>query len=103
MEFEILCDDNIDINFSPKTLVEEVTQNVKTILNTAKYSVPLNREFGITANMLDDPMPAAKAKLIAEVFDIIPKYEPRVRVTNVKFFEDVSGLLRPKVGVALVE
>ena len=35
------------INFAPATIAEEVMQNVRMIISTVKYSVPMDREFGI--------------------------------------------------------
>ncbi len=86
------------INFSPATVEEEVLQNVRTILTTVKYSVPLDREFGLSATMLDDPMPIAQAKLSAEIVGAIRRWEPRARVVEVKYEGDgMDGVLRPKV------
>jgi len=86
------------VNFSPATVEEEVLQNVKTILTTVKYSVPLDREFGLSATMLDDPMPIAQAKLSAEIVGAIRRWEPRARVVEVKYEGDgMEGILRPKV------
>jgi len=93
-----LISDVSKINFSPDTIEEEVLQNVKTILTTVKYSVPLDREFGISATMLDDPMPVAQAKLSAEIVMAIRRWEPRARVVEVKYEGDgMDGILRPKV------
>jgi len=96
-EISLISDVN-KINFSPATIEEEVLQNVKTILTTVKYSVPLDREFGISATMLDDPMPVAQAKLSAEIVGAIRRWEPRARVVEVKYEGDgMDGILRPKV------
>ena len=40
------------INFAPASTAEEVIQNVRTILTTTVYSVPLDRNFGINPDML---------------------------------------------------
>ncbi|MBP2654260.1 MAG: hypothetical protein H6Q73_1829 [Firmicutes bacterium] len=79
---------------------EEILQNVRYIINTPKYSVPLAREFGIDLTLLDKPMPVAKQKLAAELVTAISKYETRVGVTGVTFTGDAeTGKLVPKVKV----
>lgn len=94
------------INFAPATAVEEILQNVRTIITTPKFSVPLDRDFGLTMTMLDDPMPAAQAKLTAEIIAAIHRWERRVRVTNVSYVEGVGdamdGRLIPKVRVRII-
>lgn len=96
--YEITAENINYINFAPDSLEEEVLQNVKTILTTTKYSVPLDREFGLSATMLDDPMPIAKAKLTAEIIMAIRRWEPRARVVEVRYEGDgMDGILRPKV------
>jgi phage baseplate assembly protein W len=80
------------------TGVKEVLQNVRTILTTPIYSVPLDRLFGLDATMLDQPLPVAKAKLTAEIIAKIHRYEPRFQVTRVLFADDgIDGVLRPTV------
>jgi len=91
-----------DINFAPASVVEEVLQNVRMIISTPKYSVPLDRAIGVTATYLDAPMPAASAQLIAELIEAIPAYEPRARVQGVTFTGDgLLGRLAPQVEVTI--
>lgn len=91
------------INFAPKTIVEEVLQNVRCILRTTKFSVPLDRDLGIDAEPLDMPMDVAKAKLVPEIFMAIAKYEPRATVIDISWEGDIQGILRPKVKVDIDE
>jgi phage baseplate assembly protein W len=81
----------------------EILQNVRTIITTPRYSVPLDRNFGLNATMLDEPLPVAKAKLTAEIIAAIHKYEPRVKVTKVLYDGNaMEGVLVPKVRVKIV-
>ena len=92
------------INFEPSTLAEEVIQNVRTILTTTIYSVPLDRTFGINPDMLDLPMPAAQARLTAEIVAAVEKFEPRATVTDVKFAGDgADGILKPSIRLRIKE
>ena len=89
------------INFAPTTIQEEVIQNIKTLLSTMKFTVPLDRNLGIIANALDEPMPVAMAKLSSDVIDAISQYEPRAKVTQISFDGDIDGKLIPKVRIEI--
>jgi phage baseplate assembly protein W len=91
MEFEVAAMLG-NINFGA-TGVEEVLQNVRTILTTIKGTVPLDREFGLNTNMVDEPLPVTKTKLIAEIIMTVHKYEPRFLVTKVFFTDSISGTM----------
>ncbi len=91
------------VNFAPGSTVEEVLQNVRTILTTTKYSVPLDREFGLSATMIDEPLPKAMATLSAEIVEALRRFEPRAQVVSVNFSGDgMEGVLVPKVRVRIV-
>lgn len=103
MEYEVTATLG-EIDFAPSDDLAEILQNVRTILSTPKYSVPLNREFGANVTMLDDPLPIAEAKLSTEIIEAVQRWEPRVSVTQVTFEgEGQEGILRPKVRVVLNE
>ena len=91
------------ITFRPANVVVEIMQNVRTIFTTTKYSVPLDRLFGVSATMLDKPMPKAMALLQAEIVAAIHKYEPRCRVVKVEFDGDMDGRLVPRVRIRIDE
>lgn len=104
MEIEISAAASTAVNFAPATTIEEILQNVRTILTTPVYSVPLDRTFGVNAELLDLPRPVARAKLAAEIVQAIQKFEPRVEVTRVSFAGDaISGKLQPTVRLRLKE
>lgn len=102
MEIEVLASQQ-EINFAPENLIEEVAQNVRTICTTTKYSVPLDRLFGVEAVMLDRPTPKAIAALQAELTQAIRKYEPRCRVKKISFDGDVDGRLTARVRIEIYE
>ena len=89
------------INFAPTTIQEEVIQNIKTLLSTMKFTVPLDRNLGIIADALDEPMPVAMAKISSDVIDAISEYEPRAKVTQISFDGDIDGKLIPKVRIEI--
>ncbi len=99
MNYLIETDKNV--NFSPQNEVEEVLQNVRTILSTHKGSVPLDRDFGIDSSYVDTPMPVAKAKLASEIMKAVQKYEPRATITKIDFTGDLNGTLKPRIEVSI--
>ena len=89
------------INFAPSTIQEEVIQNIKTLLSTMKFTVPLDRNLGIIADALDEPMPVAMAKISSDVIDAISEYEPRAKVTQISFDGDIDGKLIPRLRIEI--
>ncbi|HID22654.1 MAG TPA: hypothetical protein EYP14_09665 [Planctomycetaceae bacterium] len=87
--------------------VAEIVQNVKTILATPVGSVPLDRDFGTSWMLVDQPTTRVQAELSAEIVEKVERYEPRVRVTEVSFVslpeEAREGRLIPRVRIALRE
>ena len=91
------------IDFAPSTLAQEILQNVLTICTTAKYSVPLDREFGINGTFVDDPVSTVKAAYTQEVVRAVRKFEPRARITRVDFVGTLNGEVYPKVFVKIID
>lgn len=104
MAYTVTADENIKINLAPKTVVEEVLQNISMILSTPKFSVPLDRKFGLSARFIDKPTPVAETILVAEILDAIEEYEPRAEVINITFERDEkAGKLIPRLEVNIIE
>jgi hypothetical protein len=86
--------------------LEAIAQNVRMILTTPKGSVPLDRDFGVSWMVVDRPSPKARAELVAEIFDQVRRYEPRVRVTEIDWQEtgadNMDGRLRPSVRLEIL-
>ena len=93
------------VNFAPKTEVEEILQNVRTILATRLGTVPLHRGFGVTWEHIDKPLHVAKMLTRVAVIDAISEFEPRAHVESVEFEESsedaMQGILRPRVIVSV--
>lgn len=90
------------INFAPATEVEEVLQNVATLLTTVRYTVPYDRALGINPDYLDDPTPITRAKLTSNIIATLRKHEPRATVVSMNFREDpADGRLIPIARVAV--
>lgn len=102
MQYTVVGDTLKDINLAPETEVEEILQNVAIIITTSKFSVPLNRDLGLSQRFIDMPLPVAKAILISEIHDAIEKYEPRASIGEITFKGDeLNGKLVPIVEVII--
>lgn len=92
------------INFHPSSTLEEILQNVNTIVSTIMGTVPLSRKFGVQGEFIDDPTPVSKIKFIAEIKDKVEEYEPRARVTEVRYGpESLDGIVNPIVTIEVNE
>lgn len=96
-EIELLIQPDYVINYAPQSLEQEISQNIITILTTSKYSVPLDREFGLNMQLVDMPQTTVKALISNEIVEAIEKYEPRVKVTQVRFTGDIDGVTQPVI------
>lgn len=89
------------------TGLTEIAQNVRTILTTIRGTVPLDRSFGVSGNLLDLPLPVAQARFSTEIVQEVEKQEPRVKVLRVQFKEDregaIEGTLLPIVTIQIRE
>lgn len=85
--------------------VEEILQNVRTILTTIRGTVPLDRTFGVPITFLDRPLPEAMAEYTGAAIDEIETREPRCTVVRVDFqprqAEAMDGRLYPVVRIAI--
>jgi phage baseplate assembly protein W len=92
------------VNVQPTSTIEEVIQNIKTILNTIKGTVPLDRDFGIDKSVIDSPIGGIQARLSAEIIKQVRTYEPRASVTQVKYSGNPEdGSVSVTVEVKIVE
>lgn len=78
------------INFDPDER-EELTQNTRTILGVMRGEVPLYREFGTDASIIDEPDTFAEALFTGAAFESIAEFEPRVDATNIDFTRETTG------------
>ncbi|MCL2210774.1 MAG: hypothetical protein FWB95_02510 [Treponema sp.] len=87
------------IVFGAKDL-QEVMQNVRTIITTPKGTLPLDRNFGISFNFVDSPIHKAQAMAEQEIFMQLRKYEPRAILKQITWRADpLSGSFKPNVTV----
>lgn len=95
-EVEISCDTAADIK-------EDVLRCLSVLFGTRAGEQALNRDFGLSWDMLDMPIEAAKAMLENEIVTKVRKYEPRAEVIQIIWNGSaVSGEIKPKVVVGIV-
>lgn len=69
---------------------------LETLFDTIAGTQPLDREFGISVNILDQPMHIAQNMFTVEAIDKVRKYEPRVAVADVTYsYDALNGKLIP--------
>lgn len=90
------------------TGLDEILQNVRLILATMAFSVPLDRAFAGDGDIIDTPSPYAAQRRMASIVDTVERYEPRVKVTHVGFAplaatETMDGRLAPVLRFTLRE
>lgn len=93
--------DMTNINLMPATEAEEIIQNVQMILSTQKFTVPLDRGFGIDGKFVDEPIGTARARAIAEITSAVNEQEPRARVKKIFFDGDETGRLSIRVRIEI--
>lgn len=103
MSYVVSATDLRHLKLNETDTVTSVLQNIAVILATPRGSAVLYRDFGISVNILDRPMPITKMMMIADIREAIEEWEPRVTITNIDFSEDISepGKLMPTVEVEI--
>lgn len=91
------------IDWDPDSQTAEIAQNIRTLLSTHVFSVPLERRFGISWDAVDEPLDgSAEGALREELFNAIQKYEPRVVIRSIDFEYDTDEQrLTPIVDISI--
>lgn len=81
-----------EIKLMPASTVEEILQNVRTIIRTMRGSVPMYREFGISTEIIDAPANVVRSRFMAAAVDAINRFEPRAKLKKIiQRQSDVAG------------
>lgn len=75
-------------SFAPKSLEQEVMQNLSLLIGTVRYSLPLAREMGLGSEYLHRPQNAARALIVQDIYENAEAYEPRANILDVNFAAD---------------
>lgn len=85
---------------APESEDEEILQNIRLLLSSEKYELPLARDMGLSYDYRGRPIPVAKTLLYQAIFDAVEEFEPRAEIVNIDFEEDSDkGIIIPIVEV----
>ena len=84
---------------NPETELEEIIQNVRTILSTPKGTVPLMRDFGVSWQIVDTLTPELEMKIKEEIYLQVEKWEKRAKVKKVKIEANKEGKVKATVTI----
>lgn len=87
----------IRINGIEESEAEDIRKCLTTLYSVREGEQPLDREFGLKQEFLDQPVPLAKNMLALEVIEKTQRYEKRVRVDKVEYASGGEGQLIPIV------
>ena len=80
----------VNTNFRPLSIEEDVFQNVKYILVSMKNKAPLARDLGVE-NIIDKPGNLNNSGYETKIIEALEKWEPRFRVNEVIMKYDDQG------------
>lgn len=88
------------------TGLEAIKQNIRMIVTTLAYTVPLDRSFAHVGAFIDAPTPHAVARSIALLTHAIEEQEPRVTVLSITYPQKnitpaINGCIYPVIRFAL--
>lgn len=101
MRYIVTNTDITDVVLNEMRETQQILQNVSTILNTWKGTVPLHRDFGIDSDLLHKPVNLVEDLIIVDVIEVIEKYEPRASVQNVVVSVDKDAPANVKISVEI--
>ena len=104
MRITIRGGESSELNIAPESTAEEIMQNLRVLLSSCKYDIPLAREMGLDTGYLHKPQPVAETLLYQTISDAIEEYEPRAELIGIDFEVNAeSGLIIPIVEVEINE
>ena len=81
---------------------EDVLRCLQTLYSTPVGTVALDRDFGLDWSVIDLPIERAKGRLTIEIIEKTRKYEPRVEVVKVNFYETQLETINGKLSGEVV-
>lgn len=100
-EYEVFVGDAAPLVIGLSGL-EAIKQNIRIIVQTLSYSVPLDCGFAHAGEAIDSPSPLETARLVAHMAEAIEKHEPRVLVDSITMetastSAAMQGALAPRI------
>ena len=83
---------------------ERTEENVKNLFGTLAGQWPMNREYGISPDVLDAPSGAFAALFTVEAQDKVERYVPELEATDVEIAAgDAAGAVRARIRLQRAE
>jgi len=100
----IYVSSNEEINYAPKSYVDEVVTNVGMLLRVCKEEQPLNRDFSFDSDLIDKNINVVKNRITAQLLEMFRKYEPRaiLRATEIKTEDKFNNDFDIELGIEVV-
>ena len=83
MRYTVSTADKDELRLGEADETASILQGLRVLLATRRGSVPFYRDFGLTMEYRDKPLPVAQALIAAELADAISRYEPRAKLIGV--------------------
>lgn len=95
---------NIVIESAENTeTIAEIIEGIRFLCSTPTGKYPMNRDFGIDQNLLDEPITSIRSLLSIEIKEKIERCEPRVEVLDAWFeYDSETGSLIPHIELDLI-
>lgn len=82
----------------------DIIEGISFLMSTYTGKYPMNRDFGIDQDLLDEPLTTIRPLLSIEIKEKIERYDNRVEVTDIDYdYNSDTGALTPIVSLALAE
>lgn len=98
---EIITSDKNPVDLNAKG-VALILQNGRNILRTRMGELGLLRDFGVDNKLIDDPIHKIQAKYSKNIKEQLEKYEPRLKLVEINFYNDLDSI-RAVVGVEIID
>ena len=96
MIFTIRGDEKMPFSVFPEDENAEIIQNVRLLITSDRYNIPLAREMGKNLDPIGERIQIAKMREYQNILDLIEEYEPRAKVIRLDFdIDSDQGKLIP--------
>lgn len=86
------------ISFAPKSIEEEIQQNLFNIFKLRRNQVPYQRDIGLDGNLIDEKAETVKMMFQLDMTDQVSRFEPRVKILRFDWGNvTIDGNLEPKI------
>lgn len=82
MRYTVTSGEDYRLTLCENDTVKSILQNLSVLFATAKGTVPMYRNFGLSQAFVDKPLAVARVMLLAEVTEAVDTFEPRAKVVG---------------------